>query len=99
MRQGQAPFPRHSECSPPILDRFHMDLQGPFTVSIQGFRFTLAVVDDHSHIGWKRYLKLKDKASKEIQTLITELENDTGQRVKIIRIDGGGEFINRPLKD
>ena len=40
----------HSERSPTILDRLHMDLQGPFTASIHGYRFTLAVVDDHSHM-------------------------------------------------
>jgi len=98
-KHHQAPFPHRVERSPAILDRLHMDLQGPFTASIHGYRFTLAVVDDHSRIGWKRYLKSKDEASEEIQTLITELENNTGQRVKIIRIDGGGEFINGPLKD
>ena len=98
-KHHQAPFPRHAERSLAILDRLHMDLQGPFTKSIAGYIYTLAVVDDHSRIGWKRYLKSKDEASEEIQTLITELENNTGQRVKIIRIDGGGEFINGPLKD
>jgi len=98
-KHHQAPFPRRSKRSPAILDRLHMDLQGPFTVSIHGYRFTLAVIDDHSCMGWKRYLKSKDEASEEIQALITELENNTGQRVKIIRIDGSGEFINRPLKD
>lgn len=50
-------------------------------------------------MGWKRYLKSKDEASEEIQTLIMELENQTGQRVKQIHIDGGREFINGPLKN
>jgi hypothetical protein len=78
-KHHQAPFPCHSECSPVILDHLHMDLQGPLAAFIHGFRFTLAIVDDHSCLGWKRYLKVKDEASEEIQTLITELENQTGQ--------------------
>jgi Reverse transcriptase (RNA-dependent DNA polymerase)/GAG-pre-integrase domain len=98
-KHHQAPFPHRVERSLAILDRLHMDLQGPFTKSIAGYLYTLAVIDDHSHMGWKRYLKSKHEASEEIQTLITELENNTGQRVKIIRIDGGREFINGPLKD
>ncbi|KIM82400.1 hypothetical protein PILCRDRAFT_785016 [Piloderma croceum F 1598] len=56
-KHHQAPFPHHSEHSPTILDCLHMDLQGPFTASIHDYRFTLTVVDDHSRIGWKRYLK------------------------------------------
>jgi GAG-pre-integrase domain len=86
-KHHQAPFPHHVERSLAILDRLHMDLQGPFTKSIAGYIYTLAVIDDHSRMGWKRYLKSKHEASEEIQTLITELENNTGQRVKIIHID------------
>ena len=75
-----------------------MDLQGPFNTSIQEFRYTLAVIDDCSRLGWKRYLKLKSEASGEIQALITELEIYTGRKVKIIRIDGSGEFLDGELR-
>jgi transposase InsO family protein len=76
-----------------------MDLQGPFDTSIKGYRYVLAVVDDHSHLGWKKFLKLKSDASGEIQALITELENYTERKVKIIQINGGGEFADDELRD
>ena len=75
-----------------------MDLQGHFKSSIHGFRYALAVVDDCSRMGWKRYLKTKDEASDEIQALIAELETSTGLKVKIIRFDGGGEFADGKLR-
>ena len=50
-------------------------------------------------MGWKRYLKLKSEASEEIQALITELETYTGCKVKIVQIDGGGEFLDGGLRD
>ena len=61
-----------------------MDLQGPFETSIQGFRYALAVIDDHSRMGWKRYLKLKSESAEEIKSLITELETSTERKVKIV---------------
>jgi len=61
-----------------------MDLQGPFDASIKGFRYALAVVDDNSRMGWKRFLKLKSEALGEIKSLITELKNYTERKVKII---------------
>lgn len=48
-KHPQAPFP-HSAMNgtQEILDRLHMDLQGPFDRSITGYTYTLVVVDDHS---------------------------------------------------
>jgi hypothetical protein len=98
-KHPQAPFPTSYSRAKKILDRLHMDLQGPFDASIKGYRYVLAVVDDHSRLGWKKFLKLKSDASGEIKALITELENYTGRKVKIIRIDGGGEFADDELRD
>jgi GAG-pre-integrase domain len=83
-KHPQAPFPTSFSRAKKILDCLHMDLQGPFDTSIKGYRYVLAVVDDHSRLGWKKFLKLKSDASGEIQALITELENYTEQKVKII---------------
>ena len=98
-KHPQAPFPTSHSRAKNILDRLHMDLQGPFDTSIKGLRYALAVVDDNSRMGWKRFLKLKSDASGEIKSLITELENYTERKVKIIRIDGGGEFADEGLRD
>lgn len=75
-----------------------MDLQGHFKTSVQGYCYALAVIDDHSRMGWKRFLKAKSDASEEIQALITELKTATGLKVKIIRFDGGGEFVDGKLQ-
>ena len=75
-----------------------MDLQGPFDTSTQGFRYTLAVIDDHSQKGWKEFLKHKSEAPQLIEALIEQLKTYTGSHVKIIWSDHGGEFINRQLQ-
>jgi|SRR5882762_1713552 len=43
-KHHQAPFPHRPKCSPAILDSLHMDLQGPFTTSIHGYKFTLMLL-------------------------------------------------------
>lgn len=97
-KHHQAPFPQTTSRATEILERLHMDLQGPFDASIKGFRYTLAVIDDHSQMGWKKYLKKKDETAEELKTLITELETYTERKVKIIRLDRGGEFIDGELQ-
>lgn len=47
-KHPQAPFPKQASRATEILGRLHMDLQGHFKNSIHGFRYALAVVDDHS---------------------------------------------------
>jgi len=42
---------------------------------------------------------LKSEATEEIKALITKLETYTGRKVKIVRIDGGGEFLDSELRD
>ena len=76
-----------------------MDIQGPFKGSIAGFRYTLAVIDDHSQARWKRFLKHKNDAKGEIITLITKLEMFTERKVKTICFDGGGEFLDTELRN
>ena len=83
-KHPQAPFPTSHSRAKNILDCLHMDLQGPFDASIKGFRYALTVIDDNSRMGWKQFLKLKSEASGEIKSLITELENYTERKVKII---------------
>ena len=47
-----------------------MDLQGPFDASVQGFTFTLGMIDDHSQKGWKEFLQHKDEAPELIKAVI-----------------------------
>ena len=76
-----------------------MDLQGPFKSSIAGFRYTLAVIDNCTQAGWKRFLKHKSDAKDEIIALITELETSMEWKLKVVQLDGGGEFLNNALRD
>ena len=84
-KHPQAPFPKQAENRADTpLGRLHMDIQGPFKGSITGLRYALAVIDDCSQAGWKRFLKHKNDTKDEIIALITELKTFTEHKVKII---------------
>ena len=98
-KHHHAPFPHTaSNQAEKTIERLHMDLQGPFDASIQGYIYTICIIDDYSRKGWKEFLRHKDDAATFIKTLIQRLKTFTGRRVKFIRSDCGGEFIGEKLK-
>ena len=99
-KHPQAPFPKQAEnWAESLLGHLHMNIQGPFKGSFAGFWYALAVIDDHSWAGWKRFLKHKNDAKDEITMLITELETFTEHKVKTICFNGRGEFLDTELRN
>ncbi|KAG2069902.1 hypothetical protein BDR04DRAFT_1020151, partial [Suillus decipiens] len=47
-KHPQAPFPATAKYVKKILEQFHMDLQGPFDKSINGYFYALTMVNDYS---------------------------------------------------
>ncbi|KAI3758362.1 hypothetical protein L6452_05922 [Arctium lappa] len=82
--------------SPLIL--LHMDLFGPTNVmSIGKKSYCLVIVDYFSRFTWVYFLRTKDETNGLIKSFILRVENQTNQRVKIIRYDNGTEFKNHDL--
>ncbi|GJZ44947.1 retrovirus-related pol polyprotein from transposon TNT 1-94 [Tanacetum coccineum] len=56
------------------LHLLYMDLCGPMRVkSINGKRYVLVIVDDHSHYTWVHFLISKDKAPEEIKIFLKKM--------------------------
>lgn len=80
------------------LQLLHMDLFGPTNVmSIGKKSYCLVIVDDYSRFTWVYFLRTKDETSGLIKTFILRVENQTNQKVKVIRSDNGTEFKNFDL--
>ena len=97
-KHPQTPFPKQGSRMTRPLEQLHMDLQGPLATSLAGYCYSLGIVDCHSRSGWKFYLKTKDETSNNVISFVTEIETQTGKKVKRIRCDGGSEFLNKELK-
>ena len=76
-----------------------LDLKGPFEVrSIGGALFWLIAIDKHTkHINMY-FLKQKSFAIEKVKELYKEVERE-GNKIRIIRTDGGGEFVGKEFKE
>ncbi|KAI3684857.1 hypothetical protein L6452_34084 [Arctium lappa] len=59
--------------------------------------YCLVIVDDYSRFTWVYFLRTKDETSGLIKSFILRIENQTNQKVKVIRSDNGTEFKNLDL--
>lgn len=82
-----------------ILDLVHTDLCGPFdNVTPSGNRYLMSLIDDHSRFTVVYLLREKSEAKEKIKDYVSFCTNYFGRKPKIIRSDGGGEYINKDLQ-
>eukprot|EP00951_Prasinocladus_malaysianus_P026715 scaffold237829_cov15-Prasinocladus_malaysianus.AAC.1 len=95
----RTPFPSSENQASRRLELIHMDLQGPFqTTSIGGARFNATFLDDYSTLSIVRPIARKSDAVNVVKEVLTMLETQTGDKVKIIRTDRGGEYLSCELR-
>ncbi len=67
---------------------------GPLpTASHQGFRYFVTFIDDSSHYTSISPLQEKSKVGKLLKAFITRAQLETGQNIKILCSDRGGEYM------
>ena len=92
-------FPESSTKSTRRLELIHMDVQGPFqTTSLGGMKYNATFLDDYSDLGVVRPVPSKDRVPDIVIEVIEMLENQCGERVRAVRSDRGGEYVNHRLR-
>src|SRR6266403_4176746 len=91
-------------CSPAVLGRVFSDVCGKLPMrSHQGFEYFITWTDDKSRKVNVAGLKAKSDVFKHLKQYITQVELETGEKLKILRTDGGGAYtgteVNEYLKD
>ncbi len=72
------------------LEQIHVDLCGPMPVlSKTGHHFSMNIIDDFSGYVWSLPLKAKSDAASTLITWHRAVENQTGQKLKILITDNG----------
>jgi len=89
-------FPKTAENrADQLLERVHSDLLGPFPVpSLIGSRYILTLIDDASRYAFVRFLEHKSDTFQTFQQFKVYVEKSVGQPIKILRSDGGGEYVS-----
>jgi transposase InsO family protein len=90
------PFPAQAKRrADDILDLVHGDLCGPISPATPGGKsYFLLLVDDHSRFMWLSLLSNKGDTLEAIQRFQARVEVETGQRLRVLRTDHGGEFTS-----
>lgn len=98
-------FPRRSDSrASHALELIHTDICGPMPVPSHGeSNYFITFIDDYSRYGVVKLLKHKSDALDAFKEYHLWAEKQTGQKLKAVRSDNGGEFIsnefNRYLKE
>jgi hypothetical protein len=89
-------FPSSDNRSKEILDLIHSYVCGPMTVaSLNGYLYYVLFIYDHSKKTWIYFLKNKDGVLSKFQEFKAQVENLTGRKIKVLRLDNGGEYTSK----
>ena len=81
-----------------VLDLVHSEVIGPLpTPSYGGSRYVLTFINDFSRFYWVYFLKLKSEVFETLKVWKFLVENACGNKIKVIRIDNGKEYMNKIL--
>lgn len=98
-KQSRLPFPSANHRSETLLEVVHSDLCGPMeTRSIGQARYFVLFVDDASRMAFVYFLKEKNQVFQKFKEYKSLVENQTGNRIKTLRTDNGGEFCSQQME-
>lgn len=81
------------------LELVHTDVYGPTTVaSLGGSRYYVTFIDDSTRKVWVYFLKNKSDVFATFKKWKTEVENQTGLKIKSLMSDNGGEYSSDEFK-
>jgi hypothetical protein len=94
------PFPSSSSVSSRPMELIHMDVCGPVReTSLGGSRYFATFLDDYSKLSVVVPMATKADVADTVKRTINLLETQSGQQLKAVRTDNGGEYLNANLRD
>ena len=82
-----------------MLDLIYSDVCGPFEEeSLGGNRYFLTFIDDSSRKVWVYFMRTKDQVFNYFQEFHVMTERETGNKLKCLRSDNGGEYTSKEFK-
>ncbi|GJY68640.1 retrovirus-related pol polyprotein from transposon TNT 1-94, partial [Tanacetum coccineum] len=98
-KQTRSSFPRKATYEAKgLLELIHSDLCGPFSpVSFGNKRYFITFIDDFTRKCWVYFLEQKSEALETFKKFKAMVEKTTGQYIKALRSDRGGEYVSTPF--
>jgi transposase InsO family protein len=99
-KQARLPFPESTSVTTHPLELVHTDVCGPMQVaSLGGRKYFVTLLDDFTGLSFAVPIPHKSSVASELKRVLNELETQCGFKVKTLRSDRGGEYLNTELKD
>lgn len=100
-KQTRLPFPKKSfNRATDTLELVHTDLCGPMPCgSMSGTKYFLTFIDDYSRKTFVYFLKQKSDVFEKFKEWKALVENQTNKKLKVIRSDNGGEYVNSKFQN
>ncbi|GLI61680.1 hypothetical protein VaNZ11_004116 [Volvox africanus] len=99
-RQRRGPFPSTGHKVDQPLALIHLDVCGPMPERTPtGSLYLTVLLDDYTGFSAVAFTPTKEAVKDKVMTMVNQLETYSGFRVKEVRSDQGGEFINSPLQE
>jgi transposase InsO family protein len=91
----KAPFTKKSKRLKDLLGLVHSDVCGPKSISVRdGSRYFVIFNDDFSRYGYIFLMRRKSEFFEKFKEFKTEVENQFGKKIKVFRMDRGGEYLS-----
>ena len=81
------------------FDLIHSNVWGPSPVpTSSGHGWFVVFVDDYTRMTWLYLLKHKDEVFAVFQSFHTMVQTQFSTKIKILRSDNGGEYVNHQFQ-
>lgn len=88
-------FPIRMNKSPVPFMVVHSDVWSPAKISsLNGARWFVSFIDDHTHMTWVCLMKSKDEVSSLFQKFHRMIATQYRSQIQVLRTDNGGEFVD-----
>jgi transposase InsO family protein len=99
-KNSKATFPSSESRSKGILDLVHTNVCGPMSiVSVSGSSYFATFIDDFSRRMSIFFMRGKSEVFSRFQEFKALVENRTGNKIRVLRSDNGGEYTSNDFND
>ncbi|KAL4025380.1 hypothetical protein IC575_013770 [Cucumis melo] len=99
-KMTKRPFTEKGYRAKEPLELIHSDLCGLMNVKARGgFEYFISFIDDYSRYGYLYLMEHKSEALEKFKEYKTEVENLLSKKIKILRSDRGGEYMDLRFQD
>ncbi|GKC27838.1 putative zinc finger, CCHC-type containing protein [Tanacetum coccineum] len=78
-----------------LLELIHTDICGPFPSGIGGHKSFITFIDDYLRYMYLFLINEKSGSFEMFKTFKAEVENQLDRKIKVVRLDRGGEYYGR----